>query len=874
MTPQRWQVVKELLQSALEHPTNQRTEYLHHACPDPSLRAEVESLLGAHERAGDFLEAGVDPQATSLSGRSVGVYMIVERIGAGGMGEVYRAVDSRLGRPVALKFLPAHFTSDRERVGRFQQEARATSALNHPNIMTIYDVGEMEGMQFIASEFIEGETLRERLRRGRMSMEEILSTVIQIGSALSAAHSAGVIHRDIKPENVMLRRDALVKVLDFGLAKLTEATAPESVSRLRTREGTMLGTPHYMAPEQVRGLSLDARADIWSLSVVLYELLTGRRPFEGETPPDVLAAILHNEPTTMSAAEAPQELRSIVAKALQKNRDSRHSSAAALISDLRQIEQKSGAHARTTPRKRLMWLGVAAAIGAAAITSAFVLVHRERPAPAVFAPVPTRSVAVLPFLNMSPGHEEDYLSDGMTEELINALAHVPGLKVVSRTSSFTFKGSKTDVREVAQKLNVGAVVEGSVRKSGNRLRVTAQLVNASDGYQLWSQTFDRELTDVFVIQEGIATAVANALQVQLGGRALVGQSTKDFEAYELYLKGRQSSTEFVTEKLSKAVSYFRAAIDRDPSFSNAWAGLADAYAVLDHASGVPPMKPAESYRLAEEAGKRALSLDANSAEAHTALGHIYLHLGANAEAGRHLRRAIELNPNSALTRVWFALFLMQIDRPAEAREQFLRAREADPLSFLVSSGGSENLLDSGDYEGAVEFAQHGVEIAPDRPRCHLHLASAYAYQNRFREAEEEVRRAETAPGRQLDSIATRRALFLALSGRKSEALAMLNRVEREDQQLSERNLALAYSAAGDFDKAAEWYEKSVRRSPNHARVNIRLPVHPAFDGFRSDPRYLKICRQLGIPPGRTSLQTPAPVHPETSTLSPSSLHHN
>lgn len=832
MTPERWRAVNHVLQSALDLPPDERSEYVRQACAgDESLRVEVDSLIAAYGHAGSFLE-----HSESLAGGTLGNYRIVERIGRGGMGEVYLALDNRLGRRVALKVLPRQFSADAERLRRFEREARSASALSDPHIVTVYEIGEADSTRFIASEFVEGETLRARLVRDPPGLEEAVGIFRQLISALRAAHNAGVVHRDVKPENIIIRTDGVVKVLDFGLAKLTDARAvtPESITDLRTREGLIVGTTHYMSPEQIRGAGIDHRTDLWSAGIVLYELVCRRRPFEGSTTADVLTAILHDEP---QMAEIPAGLRTVVMKALQKDLKLRYQSAGDLLAEVETVSR---------PRRVIPWRSAVAAIALAAIVTAGIFIMGRQQRPVAAQPTPIRSVAVLPFSSISADRESDYFADGMTEELISALAQLPDIKVVARTSAFAFKGSKEDVREIAKKLGVAAVVEGSVRTDGRKLRVTAQLVNAADGYDLWSKSFDREMTDIFAVQDEIATAVATALQSRAQGRSLVGRRTKSLEAYELYLKGRQASLVSTSESLGDAITSFRRAIEHDPAFSDAWAGLADTYAFMDHGVGSPLMSPEQSYRLAEDAASRALALDPDCAEAHAALGHILVHLGRYDDAERHARRAVEINPNSAWARMWYGWLLSGRGRTKEMKEQFLRARQLDPYSKFICRTAMVNLLSAGDYPAAADFAQQLIRVSPDDGEAHTALALPYMYQGRFAEAEEELRRAIASP--RPDSrvaVPIFQAQLLALSGRKTEALALIGRLEREGKDLPEREVLRVYATAGDLDSAARWLERMVRRSPLRARADSRLPSHAAFDAFRADSRYRRIRADLG-----------------------------
>jgi len=766
-----------------------------------------------------------DDEATARGPpRRIGPYEIISRIGAGGMGQVYLATDPRLGRKVALKILPAELTNDEELVRRLAQEARTASALNHPNIVTIHELGKIDSSHYIVQEYVEGETLRQRMLRTPLSLDESLEITRQLASALRAAHGAGVIHRDIKPDNIMLRRDGLVKVLDFGLAKLADISAHTQV---QTATGVILGTGYYMSPEQARGEDLDARTDIWSLGVVLYEMLARRRPFEGRTFSDTVSLILQKEPEPPTGM--PPHVQRLVSKTLAKQREDRYATAEELLADL-----------QTPPVPARRYFGVlAGAIAAAAVIGGVFLARRDEPKPEP----QIKSVAVMPFTNLSGSAENEYLSDGITEEIISALARVPNLKVVSRTSAFAFKGKSGDIREVAEKLGVSSIVEGSVRRAGNRLRVVAQLVNARDGYQMWSDSYDRELTDIFAIQSDIAGAVAGALRARM---TPMTPPTRDFEAYEAYLKGRQSSSVWTREGLETSVAYYRRALDRDRSFSLAWAGLADAYSMMDHRRGASSLAPAESYRLAVEAAERALDLDPASAEAHAALGHIYTHTGRFAEAERHARRAVELNPSSGMAHLWYATYLRTQRRFPEAKRHFLRAREADPYSALVAQLGG-TAWTWGDYEMSLDFTRRGLEIGLEGSQLHLINARVHALQGRFAEADALLQKAARLPDLP-PGLDEERALVRAIEGRREEALALLQRLRREKKNVHELMMMRAWAAAGDLDSAAASAQRLVKDQADYVRVNFDLPDHPAFKAFLADPRYHQARRDLGLQP--------------------------
>src|SRR5262245_19666874 len=663
MTSEQYLRVGELYHAAMELAPEAWVDFLAGACgSDDELRREVESLLEARQQADGFIAGkmagvvavmAVQQKTTSLVGRSLGHYQALSLIGAGGMGEVYLAEDTRLGRKVAFKLLPAAFTEDQERVRRFKQEARAASSLNHPNILTIHEIGEVSteegGAHYIVSEFVEGETLRAMLRGGRLDIGKGASIAEQVASALSVAHEAGIVHRDIKPENVMVRPDGLVKVLDFGLAKLTEPRIEDRGSRTlpsqsdspptifdpqssilspqSTASGIVMGTMSYMSPEQARGQKVDHRTDIFSLGVMLYEMIAGRRPFEGATTSDVIAALLTTEPPPLGqhCAEAPAELERIVGKCLAKDREARYQSAKELIAKLKMLRlgSQSGEAAATRGIEAAgagyvlrRWMVVAAL--AVVLMIGLVTFHYWRRAPAV-QPDQIKSLAVLPLVNLSGDPAQEYFADGMTEALISNLTQVRALRVISRTSVMRFKGSRKPLAEIAQDLKVDAVIEGSVQRDSGRVKITARLIRAADENLLRSFDYERELADVLKLQSDVARAVTNEIHTQVTAeeRARLASARRvNPEAHEAYLLGRYHLRRQNEAELKLAIGHFERAIQLDADYAAAWAGLSIAWlqrglwgAMLFREVDLP----------ARQAAVKALAADANSAEGYTAL---------------------------------------------------------------------------------------------------------------------------------------------------------------------------------------------------------------------------------------------------------------
>src|SRR5213592_4261595 len=700
MTPARLQTVGEIFHAALDHEPDRVGAFLDAACEgDEVLRRKVEALLASHQGAGSFIEttvAGIatriieNEQADLLVGRTIGHYKISKRIGTGGMGDVYLATDMTAGRKAALKLLPMRFTGDAERLKRFQQEAHAVVGLNHPNILTVYEIGEDHSTHYIASELIEGETLRQRLMRGRMEVGEAVNIAIQVASALAAAHETGIVHRDIKPENIMLRPDGYVKVLDFGIAKLAEsafaeATADEaeSVTLAGTNLGSILGTVRYMSPEQARGAPVDKGTDIWSLGVVLYEMVTGQAPFTGDTPGEAMSSILEKEPPPLTSylAHTPAELQQIISKTLRKEREERYQSAHELLEALqslrRSMEFKTALERSTKAPLWLRWTRSPTALVLLLLVAALALAlpfywHRN------LTPIsiPEKSIAVLPFLDLSQTKDQEYFCDGMSEEILDALAKVDGLRVVGRTSSFSFKGNNANVSEIGKKLNVANVLEGTLRREGNRVRVTAELINTRSGFHLWSETYERELQGVFALQDEITRSIVEALKVKLAV-SLPAHEQRNTEAYELYLQGLFFSNKSSEADLRRALDFFKSALEKDPTFSRAWTGIAKVWYFLADVY----VRPLEAYPASKEAALKAIALDENDAEAHCYLSEAKRVLDWDLEgADEELKRALQLDPNSASAHLFSGLHPLFHGELKDGLRLILEAESLDPVS--------------------------------------------------------------------------------------------------------------------------------------------------------------------------------------------------
>jgi serine/threonine-protein kinase len=716
----------------------------------------------------------------------MGHYKIISTLGVGGMGEVYLAKDSRLGRMIALKLLPTSFTQDTERVRRFQQEARAASALNHPNIITIHEVGQIDERHFIATEFIDGETLRQHLTRpvtptGRtgghqsgtsLKLRDVLNIGIQTADAMAAAHEAGIVHRDIKPENIMLRRrDGYVKVLDFGLAKLTEdssVTDPEALTRARvkTGAGVVMGTANYMSPEQVRAEEVDARTDTWALGVVLYEMVAGCAPFERSTPSEVIALILEREPPPLAryAREVPTELERIISKALTKDREERYQTAKDLLVDLRRFKQKlevegeiertaapelQGSSSEikpsdgrelvsTTPgavtrvavedsrttssaeyiinkiKGQKRGFIVAVSILILAVTSWGYWLYVKRLGAVNSTAI--ESIAVLPFVNGSQDPNADYLSDGIAESLMDSLSKLANLKVMSRNSTFHYKGREQDVQKVGKELNVRAVLTGSVKQVGDEIVINVSLDDALDSHHIWGEQYVRRFADILTVQREIAQEVSSSLRLKLTRvdeqKRVSKQYTENAEAYQLYLKGRYYWNKRGQEGIKQAIEYFQQAIERDPSYALAYAGLADCYVVP--ARGLPPR---ERMPQAKAAARKALEIDDTLAEAHTTLARVLTVYDWDwSGAKKEFQRAIELNPRYPLAHQWYGGYLQAMGRLDESLAEMKQAQGLDPLSPLSTFGLARGFYYARKYDQAIEQFQNALKLDPSFPQ--------------------------------------------------------------------------------------------------------------------------------------------------------------
>jgi eukaryotic-like serine/threonine-protein kinase len=786
----------------------------------------------------------VERQKQSITGSLIDHYRIVSLIGKGGMGEVYLAQDTQLGRQVALKLLSGDLTLQGESVRRFQQEARAASALNHPNILTIYQIGQTDTAHFIATEFVEGETLRERLTRARMELPELLDVATQVASALGAAHAAGIVHRDIKPENVMIRRDGLVKVLDFGIAKLIEREVQadsEALTKMMmsTSPGVMIGTVAYMSPEQARGLAVDARSDIWSLGVMLYEMLAHHRPFEGPTMSHIIVSILEHEPGPLGP-DIPSEVQRILSRALRKGQNDRHPAINDMLAELQTAKENLSFAARVRA-------GAATVITESG-SSPELPITKDSTGRLASKKQRTRSgidsLAVLPLVNASADPNMEYLSDGITENIINNLAQVPKLRVVPRNTVFRYKGKEIDPHEIGQALNARVVLTGRVRQLGDRLIVGVELVDALNESQLWGEQFNREFTDIFKIQEEIASEIIEKLRLRLTDREkkrLGKRHTRKTESYQLYLKGRFYWNKRSEEALKRGIEFFKQAIEVDPTYALAYAGIADCYAILNFFGD---LSPKDSAIKAMAAAKKALEIDDSIAEAHTSLGLIKLIYEWDWQsAERELKRAIKLSPNYATARDWYSAFLMAIGKIDEAIHEIKHAQELDPLSPIITTGLARQLYYARQPQQAIDECLKVLDMEPHFAPAHWFLGQAYEQQGKYDEAIGELQQAVNYSGGRALMLGSLGYTY-AVAGREAEAQAVLNSLQDGSRHnVPALTFAFIHAGLGQHDAAFEYLDKAYAERFGWL---IFLNVDPKLDNLRSDPRFTALRLNLKL----------------------------
>jgi eukaryotic-like serine/threonine-protein kinase len=856
--PERWAQVRKILDAALELSPEARAAYVARVCAtDRDLQQEVESFLAAHDHAGSrFLEEPTLPPVTLDPGTKLGAYEIIEMVGAGGMGEVYRARDTALGREVAIKVLPSLFSRDADRLRRFEQEARAAAGLNHPNILSIYQFGTQDGAPYIVSEFLVGETLRSSLKRGALPVDRAIDYTLQMVKGLSAAHQKGIVHRDLKPENLFVTSSGWLKILDFGLAKLRrpEEFGDAMTQGSGTMPGIIMGTMGYMSPEQVRGQPVDHRSDIFALGSIFYEMLSGQRAFRGNTPADTLTAILTQEPSPLAGTNpkiAPP-LDRIIQRCLKKDPKERFQSAEDVgfalkaLSEAPASQRDSSVRSNVLPRQ--MSRKWAISLGGLALLALFALLFalnvgglRDRAGGAGHI----QSLAVLPLANLSGDSAQDYFADGMTEAMITELAQISGLRVISRTSVMQYKGAKKPLPEIARELQVDSVLEGSVLRSEEKVRITAQLIQAVPERHLWAKSYDSDLRDIMAVQSEVARSVAGEIRVKLTASEearLQKSRPVNPDAHDAYLRGRYFRRKGGLENIEKARHYFEQALDTDPLYAPAYAALSDYYSVLPFYTGA---RPDEVFPKAKAAVARALELDDSLAEAHASLAYIHTYYDWDwAGAEQEFQRSLQLNPNDAAVRHRYSRYLATVGRIDEALREIKHAQQLDPLSQIARANVGVIHYFARQYDSAMKPLNDVLKEDPKFDTAYWGLGLIYEQKGMPAEAVAQMEKA-AALSPDPNTMASLAHAY-AIAGQKDKAQKVFKDLEGQAQKenISGYQFALIYVGLGERDKAFAELEKAFKE---RSTLLTYTKMDPRFDPIRSDARFIDLQRRMGLP---------------------------
>jgi serine/threonine protein kinase/tetratricopeptide (TPR) repeat protein len=789
-----------------------------------------------------------------MVGQTIGHYRILEKVGAGGMGVVYRAHDDLLERDVAIKFLPPSTLTSETARRRFRREAMALAKLSHPNIETVYEYGTHDGTDFLVMEYVPGKTLAEKLAHGSLSQKEIVALGLQIAAGLAEAHDHGILHRDLKPANIGITAKGDAKVLDFGLARLLRPECELTTDNL-SDPGTAAGTLPYMSPEQLLSESVDARSDVYSIGAVLYEMSTNRRAFAGDLSSRVIDAILHNLPVPPRVLNplVSAELERIILKALEKNPENRFQSTKELCVDLRRlreplavpmVESISSSRDSTKRRKSIVY-GLAGLILVIGALVTFDFIRWRNPLHGKNNPISIQSLAVLPIENLSGDSSQDYFSEGITDALINDFAQIRELKVISRTSVMAYKGVNKPLQEIARELDVDALVEGSVRRDGDRVHINVQLVQASTGRNVWARSYERDARDIISLQHTIARSIADEIQIKLTPQEQIRLSRNDPVnplAHEAYLTGRFYWNKRTPQTLQKSIDYLERAVEIDPKYALAYAALADAYHLLPELTTVPAN---EAFPKARTAALKAIEIDDSLAQAHSALANIKEDYDWDwSGAQKEYLRAIDLDPSYEIAHAWYSNLLLELGKLPDAVVEARKARQLDPLSPFTNDNLAAILYYAGDYEEAIKQCQRTLEIDPGSHQAHRHLAQIYTQKRLYSDAVSHLRKAiELSPG-STEALAEL-GYVLAVWGKKDEANQILRELQGppNDRYVSPYHLAMVYAGLGDSDRALQLLQKAVdERSPGV----VHLKISPCFDNIRSDRRFQNLLAYIGL----------------------------